>query len=81
MDAGREGATLLDVRPHRDGGKRRFDPRLSRFRAEALFGLPPGTLSWDVSTDGQRFLINAPVTKSSAIPLSLVLNWTAGLKR
>ncbi len=47
-----------------------------------LFQLPEGTATgWDVSGDGERFLLNVPVIKSSAMPLSLVTNWTAGLKK
>ncbi|HEY6547868.1 MAG TPA: protein kinase [Vicinamibacteria bacterium] len=45
-----------------------------------LFQLPEGVGSqWDVSADGERFLLNVPVIKSSSVPLSVVVNWTAGL--
>lgn len=47
-----------------------------------LFQLPEGTgFVWDVSADGERFLLNVPVVKSSSVPLSVVVNWTAGLRR
>ena len=46
-----------------------------------LFQLPEGAFNWDVSPDGERFLINVPVIKSSSVPLSVVVNWTAGLKK
>ena len=47
-----------------------------------LFQLPEGVgFGWDVSADGERFLLNAPVVKSSSIPLSLVHNWAAGLPK
>jgi Tol biopolymer transport system component len=47
-----------------------------------LFPLPEGAdVNWDVSPDGERFLLNVPVIKSSSVPLSLVLNWTAALER
>ena len=47
-----------------------------------LFPLPEGTGPlWDVSPDGERFLLNVPVIKSSSVPLSVVVNWTAGLRR
>jgi hypothetical protein len=36
---------------------------------------------YDVSLDGQRFLINVPVAEGSSSPITLVLNWTAGLKK
>jgi Tol biopolymer transport system component len=55
------------------------------FRAatpKPLFHLPEGTgLDWDVTSDGERFLLNVPVTRSSASPLSVIFNWTAGLQR
>ncbi|HTO89081.1 MAG TPA: protein kinase [Thermoanaerobaculia bacterium] len=47
-----------------------------------LFQLPEGTgFGWDVSADGERFLLNVPVIKSSSVPLSVVVNWAAGLKK
>jgi Tol biopolymer transport system component len=42
--------------------------------AESIFS------SYDVSSDGQRFLINTPVSESKPQPLTLVLNWTALLE-
>ncbi len=47
-----------------------------------LFQLPEGTgFDWDVSAEGERFLLNVPVIKSSSVPLSVVVNWTAGLRK
>ena len=38
--------------------------------------------SWDVSADGQRFLINTNRDEGAAQePITLVLNWTAGLRK
>jgi serine/threonine protein kinase/Tol biopolymer transport system component len=34
-----------------------------------------------VSADGQRFLLNTPVEESTAAPITVVLNWTAEVKR
>src|SRR5262249_60037479 len=34
-----------------------------------------------VTADGQRFLLNAIVESEAAAPLTVVLNWTAELKR
>jgi Tol biopolymer transport system component len=42
------------------------------------FGSTPG---YEVTRDGQRFLVNTPGEESLAAPLIVVLNWTAGLKR
>ena len=36
---------------------------------------------YDVTPDGQRFLINVPVAEESSSPITLVQNWTAGLKK
>jgi Tol biopolymer transport system component len=37
--------------------------------------------SYDVSADGQRFLVNADIGEVTSLPLMVVLNWTAALKR
>ena len=47
----------------------------------SLFDFPGGLEGWDVTPDGQRFLANVPVLESNALPLSLVVNWTALLKK
>ena len=52
-------------------------------RVSSLFaGVPraPG-YSYDVSADGQRFLMMSAPEQSAAEPLTLVQNWTAGLRR
>ena len=36
---------------------------------------------YDVSRDGQRFLINTPVKQAQAAPMSIILNWPAKLKK
>ena len=52
---------------------------------EALFPLPtsyrslaPITVGYDVSSDGQKFLV--PVRKAAGAPLQVVVNWQAALK-
>jgi len=53
----------------------------------ALFHAPVDAVSsaaanrYDVSADGQRFLINAPVENTSSEAVTVVVNWTAGLPR
>jgi len=37
--------------------------------------------AYDVSPDGQRFLVNTLADQSAAPPITLVVNWTAGLKK
>jgi eukaryotic-like serine/threonine-protein kinase len=48
-----------------------------------LFGSLPATNSYlyDVSADGQRFLAIMPNEQAAPEPLTLVQNWTAGLKK
>ena len=56
---------------------------------KALFPLPVGLSGgpvsaasvYDVSADGQRFLVNSSTQKRGLMPLSLVFNWTASLPR
>jgi hypothetical protein len=37
--------------------------------------------SYDVSADGQRFLVNTVPEQASSSPITMVLNWTGGLKQ
>jgi hypothetical protein len=37
--------------------------------------------TYDVSADGQRFLINTALAPGQTAPITIVVNWTAGLKR
>jgi hypothetical protein len=41
----------------------------------------PRSVDFEVSGDGQRFLIPVPVEETSPTPITVVLNWTADLKR
>jgi hypothetical protein len=48
---------------------------------QALFRAPAGVLFFDVSTDGERFLIPVPEgVGASAPPYKVVLNWTSTLR-
>jgi Tol biopolymer transport system component len=38
-------------------------------------------ISWDVTADGQRFLVASPVAPQTTTPITVVLNWEAGLRR
>jgi len=40
----------------------------------------PGNV-YDVTADGQRFLVSMAQDQQISAPLTLVLNWTADLKR
>jgi eukaryotic-like serine/threonine-protein kinase len=45
-----------------------------------LFKLPPGAGDWDVTPDGKRFLVALPRGQAAEESVTLVLNWSAGLK-
>jgi len=50
--------------------------------AASSCGMPGVSSSnYDVTADGQRFLINVPEKEETGSPLTVVLNWTAGLKK
>jgi eukaryotic-like serine/threonine-protein kinase len=40
-----------------------------------------GSYQYDVSADGQRFLIDTSPEQATSSPITVVLNWTAGLKK
>ena len=40
-----------------------------------------GNYQYDVSADGQRFLIDTAPEQATSSPITVVLNWTAGLKK
>ena len=40
----------------------------------------PGSM-YDVSPDGQRFLVNTLAAEATSAPITLVVNWPALLKR
>jgi dipeptidyl aminopeptidase/acylaminoacyl peptidase len=48
----------------------------------ALFRIDPAVEhAYDVTSDGQRFLVNTNVTRAESLPITVVVNWTASLKR
>ena len=47
----------------------------------ALFDLPNEGSRYDVAADGQRFLITRGVRELGPSPMTVVLNWMAGLKK
>ena len=48
-----------------------------------LFTLPSGVSEWDMTADGKRFLVAQPAEEISVAndPITLVLNWEAGVGR
>ena len=60
----------------------KFEPGTPELLFEARIFVPPGNAtSYEVSRNGQRFLMNTPVEQSSASPLTVVLNWPALLEK
>jgi eukaryotic-like serine/threonine-protein kinase len=47
-------------------------------RGVSLFRYTP---VYDVTADGQKFLIATPVEEVTTTPINVIMNWTAGLKR
>ena len=56
-------------------------PRFQSGTPSPLFQTPPGTLAVDVAADGKRFLLVTPAGPSASVPFTVVLNWTASLKK
>jgi hypothetical protein len=59
-----------------------FHPGIPKplFKTKAL--RLPDRMIWDVSSDGKKFLLPIPVgANNAATPLTVVLNWQAGLKK
>ena len=50
-------------------------------KVETLFGPIGANTIFDVSADGRRFLMLVPVAAETDPPLTVVQNWTAGIKR
>jgi Tol biopolymer transport system component len=69
--------------------ERKFEVGKSTPLFAAPFGSPASagnalTIPYDVSADGQRFLVSAPLTATQAptqTPITVITNWTASLKR
>ena len=45
--------------------------------------MPPNAGNWDVTADGKRFLAAVPLQaqQNANTPITVVLNWEAGLKK
>jgi serine/threonine protein kinase len=56
-------------------------PALRIGEPRALFALPAGSGVWDVTADGKRFLAAVQVGGSPQTSLTVVLNWTAMLRK
>jgi Tol biopolymer transport system component len=71
--SGRMMATAV----HTNGGKFSFDEPHMLFQTRPV----PGTWNFfDVTPDGQRFLMNLPLEWSEASPINVLTNWTEEIK-
>jgi serine/threonine protein kinase len=70
--------TAVDV--NEVGGTITFSSPKPLFEIRAVVGAPGADL-YAPTRDGQRFVVITPIEESSASPLTVVLNWTAGLKK
>jgi eukaryotic-like serine/threonine-protein kinase len=62
----------------------KFDPGTPIVLFQATPRLPVTNADqfvYDVSRDGQRFLINTPVKQAESAPMSIILNWTGKLNK
>jgi len=69
------GGKLMAVEVKASGSS--FEPGVPKL----LFEKAVAGDHFDVSGDGQRFLIPVPVEEGSSAPITVVLNWTTDLKR
>jgi hypothetical protein len=71
---------MMAVSVNTTGGFKAEAPRmLFQSSADPLF--PNLGMSYAVTSDGQRLLMNAAADESRASPITIITNWTAGLKR
>jgi hypothetical protein len=70
---------MMAVALHASEAKFEFDPPKALFKTRMLATPTQTGISYDVTADGQRFLISTQVGEPS--PVSVILNWTEGLKK
>jgi predicted Ser/Thr protein kinase len=58
-----------------------FGPPRALFQTRVSGGVNYLRTHYDVTRDGQRFLVNTPIGDPPPNPITIMLNWTAGLKR
>jgi len=78
-----DGKELFYMAP--DGGLMGLElttsPVLRAGEPKMLFTPPRNSGVWDVSKDGNRFLIAVPVEANAQEPVTVVLNWSSGLPK
>jgi eukaryotic-like serine/threonine-protein kinase len=70
------GDKSLMAVPVKAGDKFETGEAISLFKVDSIVAD-----SYDVSSDGQRFLMNIAERKTQSMPFTVVLNWTSDLKR
>jgi Tol biopolymer transport system component len=78
--------TLVAVEVNTSGGvftagipKPLFDTRIIAGDTPHLF--TSSGYDWDVAENGKRFLVNTATPESGSVPITVVLNWMAGLNK
>jgi eukaryotic-like serine/threonine-protein kinase len=64
-----------------DGSSDTFEAGVPAPLFEPRVGSISGDSPYDVAADGRRFLVNVLVEENAPVPVTVVLNWTADLKR
>ncbi len=84
----RDGKELFYVSPDKklmavgvNGSSNKFEAGIPKLLFELRVAYTPGNPAYDVTADGQRFLVNTFVEQNAPSPVTVVMNWTAGLKR
>ncbi len=75
--------TLMAVDFNASGGTVQLGIPKALFRASVLGGsggAPTTAWRWDLSKDGQRFLINTSLEDAATSPITVLLNWQAAMK-
>jgi len=84
----RDGKELFYLSPDKklmavevQGGSGTFEGGIPKALFDVRIGSTLGVSEYDVAGDGQRFLVNALFEQNAHSPMTVVLNWTADLKR
>jgi len=75
--------TLMAVDFNTSGGTVQLGIPKALFRASVLGGTggaPTVAWRWDVSKDGQRFLINTALEEAASSPVTVLLNWQSAIR-
>ena len=75
--------TLMSVDVNTAGGTVQLGIPKALFRVPVLGGTggaPTTAWRWDISRDGQRFLVNTALEEASTSPVTVLLNWASAIK-